>query len=169
MKIKNRVVQYPNRYRMKVIQTLNDGGDGEEEKLVYLVKDEGVIADEGTPLNAKMISLFTQGYYCENYIKAYAINLQNVAIPSSAFFLVYLCKNTEFVVNTESVLSLNYTIEETAEIDCVKFQVVYDPLKGQLTAGKHTFNIEINNTYEGIHKSFELVYEVIESSTSVND
>lgn len=92
MILKNRKVQNPNEFQMRILNMTGDYIGTINTMKVKIDRDEGHVYETGTSLDAQNLSLFCKGYYLENesieIIKNQGINDVTLLIETNQFFSI---------------------------------------------------------------------------------
>lgn len=168
MKFKNRNVENPNVFTLNVLSMTGDFVGEISTMKVSLSRSEGEVYEQGTPLDAKNLSLLCQGYYIEEdnlkVIKGQGINsTHKFIIDTDRTFTV----RTEATCDSPFVLNIEVNNGEKIEIQLsIETGVSLSSLAEQI----YTHKIKLfENNSEVLAGSIDVEIEVLADSVSSDD
>lgn len=165
MELKNRNVEYPNRFRIEVINMNGDYVGTIETMSVRIYRDEGEVYESGTPLDEKTVSLLFQGYYIENDTVQI---IKGQQISEASQFIIFTVKQCvlSIIETVESPFVLEVSSNEENVI-AVSLNTTIDT--GTIGEGIYTNKVKLLDNNENVIVEIELKTEVLPQSVSSDD
>lgn len=168
MKLKNREVQNPNRYVLKVKNILGDFIGEIYELEVEIDRKEGEVYEEGTKLDAKTLSILHYGYYLD---KDYLLVLEDPGVTNEHVFHLYYDKNLSVNIETEedAPFTLNKVEVDDKHLE-LRLAKNEESLFDWVTDSTYQFTITlINQENTQLNQTISVEVEYLTSSVSVDD